>query len=118
MRALLTSILAVVTLLMLSAPTGLGASQQMLWHIVTPGTVSSVAVSRVGSLMAVGVQVNGTAGIVYLIDKGGSVRWSRSIDIAISSIAISGNGSFVAAGGWQLGGCPPNLNINGPHSCS
>ena len=115
---MLTAIFAVIVLLVLSPPTGLGASQHILWHIVTPGTVNSVAISRNGSLMAVGVQVNETAGVVYLIDKGGSVVWSHSIDIAISSVAISENASFVAAGGWQLkGGCPRNLNITGYHSC-
>ncbi len=119
MKATLGSILAVVTLLVLSPATRLGVSEQVLWHIVTPGTVNTVAISRDGSLTAVGVQVNETAGAVYLLDRGGSVRWSRSTDIAIFSVAISENASFVAARGWQLkGGCPRNLNIAGFHSCT
>ena len=62
-----------------------------------------VAISPNDSFVVAAVAIaNGSE--IYALDNNGSTLWSHDLDHQISSIAISANGMYVVAGGWQSSG--------------
>ena len=62
-----------------------------------------VAISPDDSFVAAAVAIaNGSE--IYALDNNGSTLWSHDLNHQISSIAISSDGMYVAAGGWQSSG--------------
>ncbi len=87
---------------------GLGVGLNLVYNgsnliskVSTPGTVNSVAVSSDGKFTAGGVQTGDASGAVYEVGRNGSVLWTEQVESAISSVAISGDGQLVVAGGSQ-----------------
>ena len=62
-----------------------------------------VAISPNDSFVAAAVAIaNGSE--IYAIDNNGNTLWSHDLNHQISSIAISSDGQYVVAGGWQTSG--------------
>lgn len=69
-----------------------------------PKYVQDMAISEDGNFLAAGAYQGSGYGAVYLVSlqkQGQGVLWRSPIDTTIWSVAISGNGSYVAAGGFQ-----------------
>jgi PQQ-like domain len=50
---------------------------------------------------------------IYAIDDNGNTLWSHDLDHQLSSITISSNGMYIAAGGWQTEPGPAGIYDNG-----
>jgi hypothetical protein len=84
-----------------------------LWTKQVVPSEEALAISQDDSFAVAGENNTVTA-----YNDEGNLLWSFDTNHVISSVSISSNGRYVAAGGWQIvGGCSPNLNISGPHSC-
>jgi len=71
-----------------------------------------VAISPDDSFVVAAVAIaNGSE--IYALDDHGNTLWSHDLDHQISSIAISSNGMYVAAGGWQTEPGPAGIYANG-----
>jgi len=71
-----------------------------------------VAISPDDSFVAAALAIaNGSE--IYAIDNNGNTLWSHDLNHQISSIAISSDGMYVAAGGWQIAPGPAGMYENG-----
>lgn len=75
-----------------------------VWQKHLDGQIRSIDTSADGSHIAVGTDINDTAGRVYYYDKDGSLLWMREQDRIIGKVSISEDGSLVLASGYQLVG--------------
>jgi PQQ-like domain len=76
-----------------------------VWTKAGGSDPESVAISPNDSFVVVGVgTTNGSE--IYALDDEGNTLWSHSMDHQISSVAVSSNGKYIAAGGFQIKGGP------------
>ncbi len=75
-----------------------------LWTRVLGSEVYSDAISSDDSVVAVGTGSGQTSGGIVLFNNQGAVLWNHTVDCTVSSISITPNGSYIAAGGYQNGG--------------
>jgi hypothetical protein len=75
-----------------------------LWTRVLGSEVYSEAISNDDSVLAVGTGHGQTSGGIVLFNNQGVVLWNHTVDYTVSSISISSNGSYIAAGGYQQAG--------------
>ena len=64
------------------APIVAVVQQGVLWQHSTYGAPNSVALSRDGSYVAVGLQTGQANGSIQLYNKAGSLLWTRTVDRA------------------------------------
>ena len=82
------------------------------WKYTVPGTANAVALTPDGTYLAAGTESGRLSGSIYLFQgKGGSASagtghllWRHDTQTAILSVAISRNGSLIAAAGSQIVG--------------
>jgi PQQ-like domain len=83
-----------------------------LWTKAGGSDPEYVAISPDDSFIAVAVALaNGSE--VYALDDQGNTLWSHDLNHQISSITISSNGMYVAAGGFQIARGPAGVYDNG-----
>lgn len=83
-----------------------------VWTVAGGSNPESVAISPDDSFVVAGVAIsNGSE--IYAIDDNGNTLWSHDLDHQLSSITISSNGMYIAAGGWQTEPGPAGIYDNG-----
>ncbi len=88
-----------------------------LWYHELPSTISQVAVSSDGSLIAAGTLYDN---FVYVLDGKGNLLWKKEVTGNVQALAVSNDGNYIAVGtsgsllhlfkrdGTQLWVYPPN----------
>ena len=76
----------------------------IFWGKHIDGKIWSVDISKDGQYMAVGVDLGANKGKIYFYDKDGILLWNHEEDRAIGNVAVSNDGSFVLASGFQVFG--------------
>ncbi len=81
------------------------------WKYSVNGTASGVAITLDGAYLAVGTQSSNLNGSIYLFERNGSaadsgptILWHRNVQTSILFIAMSRDGSLIAAAGSQFVG--------------
>ena len=83
-----------------------------LWSRVLGSEVYSEAISNDDSVEAVGTGHGQTGGGIVLFNKQGAVLWNHTVDYIVTSVSVSPDGSYIAAGGYQEAG-PSGAYTNG-----
>ncbi len=85
-----------------------------IWDDLLVGISHSVAISGNGQYVLAGTENGKTEGHLYLYDHYGNLLWDYKADRKISTVAISQDGDYIAAGGYQLldNGAGPGFGYN------
>lgn len=83
-----------------------------LWTRVLGSEVYSEAISHDDSVVAVGTGHGQTSGGIVLFNDQGAVLWNHTVDYIVTSVGVSPDGSYIAAGGYQEAG-PSGAYTNG-----
>jgi len=80
------------------------APQYPIWNYPVDGQVTSVDMSKDGTLVVAGTKSGTEHGIIYFLAKNDTLLWSHTFDRDICCVAMSADGSRVLVGGYQLVG--------------
>jgi len=80
------------------------APQYPIWNYPVDGQVTSVDMSKDGTLVVAGTKSGTEHGTIYFLAKNDTLLWSHTFDRDICCVAMSADGSRVLVGGYQLVG--------------